>query len=157
MLFLAVSRVMWKQSYFSIFFLLGGFYIIGVHWGMGLSILYQETQSILLWPVMWEMCSLFAFLISLSCWLTLKQDLGKADSSGNVLFLVVLVFAKFSIKSVQQAKKPASPLHSLSPPIIFLWSYCSLEYFCTYIALVCVYTYKYLRIFSMERLNRNNP
>lgn len=63
------------------------------------------------------MCSHTAFLISLSHWLTPKQDLGRADSSGNVLFFVVLVFAKFSIKSVQQAKKPASPL--CSPPPFF--------------------------------------
>lgn len=69
-------------------------------------------------------------------------------------FFVVLVFAKFSIKSVQQAKKPASPLGF--PLLFFLLRFCCLEYFCTYVASLYVYTYKYLRIFSMERLDRNS-
>lgn len=107
MLFLAVDRVLWKQTYFLTFFLLGELYIIRVPLRGGTEHLISETHSILLWPVVWEMCSHTAFLISLSCWLPPKPDLGRADSSGNVLFLVVLVFAKFSIKSVQQAKKPA--------------------------------------------------
>lgn len=148
MLFLAVDRVLWKQTYFLTFFLLGELCIIRVPVRGGLSIWYQEMHSNLLWPVVWEMCSHVAFPISLSCWLLPKPDLGRAGSSGNVLFLVVLVFAKFSIKRVQQAKKPASLL--CSPPLFLIFiMFLLFAIVCTYIASLYVYTYKYLRIFSM--------
>lgn len=139
MLFLAVERVLCKQTYFLTFFLLGELYIIRVPVRGGTEHLISGNHSILLGPVVWEMCSQTAFLISLSCWLPPKPDLGRADSSGNVFFLVVLVFAKFSIKSIQQAKKPAFLLLSPLLFLLFITFLLFVIFLCLYSLTLCIH------------------
>lgn len=123
------------KSSFSQSSLLGGLYVIRVHLLSGNTV---NFVTCIVGNMQLHYFSFFLFMLAHS-----QTRFRKIRIIWNCTFFVVLVFAKFPIKSIQHASK------SFPHPLLFKSSF--LKYFCTYVTSFSVCA-SVLGIFSMDVL-----